>query len=116
MLTGRFLGKARLGHPILVHHCSIVLARSLFEPTQLNPLVTAPAKAGHPSQCFRRSYRMSSKCQAFVGEKTKAATEYHSADFDFSEHKSAIDKQLARDPSASPDVKDVGKSMSSLAM
>ena len=111
MLTGHFLGKARLGHPTLVRHCSIVVARSRIVPKQLKPPVTAPVRAAHPSQCYHRSYRMSSRCQAFVGEKTKAAGEYHSADFDFSEHKLAIDKQLARDPSTFPVVGGVGESM-----
>jgi hypothetical protein len=43
---------------------------------------------------------MGTKLQAFVGEKTQAAGEYHSADFDFWEHKTAVDEQLAQNPSA----------------
>ena len=43
---------------------------------------------------------MVSRCQAFVGERTESAQEYHSADFDFHEHKAAVDEQLANDPSA----------------
>lgn len=111
MLTSHFLGKAGLAHCTLVLRCGIVLARSLIVSRKLEPPVTAPARAAHPRQCSRRSYRMSSKCQAFVGEKTKAAEEYHSADFDFFEHKTAVDEELARDPSAYHVAEGVGRSI-----
>lgn len=111
MLTGHFLGKARLGHHTLARQCRVALAKSFIVFANPRRTVTAPARAAHSSQCFRRSYRMSSKCQAFVGEKTKAAGEYHSADFDFLEHKAAVDEELARDPSAYYVAEGVGKSI-----
>ena len=46
-----------------------------------------------------------------MGEKTKAAGEYHSADFEFLEHKAAVDEELARDASAYHVAEGVGESM-----
>ena len=46
-----------------------------------------------------------------MGENTKAAEEYHSADFDFMEHKAAVDEQLAQNPSAYYTAEGVGESI-----
>lgn len=48
-----------------------------------------------------------------MGEKTKAAEEYHSSDFDFLEHKAAVDEQLARNPSVYYATEGVGESLHS---
>ncbi len=46
-----------------------------------------------------------------MGEKTKAAGEYHSADFDFLDHKAAVDEELAQNPSAYHVTEGVGELM-----
>jgi len=101
MPTGYLLGKAALIRHNLVPHCGSFLVRTLIVVSGgFKHLVAGPTRAANSSQCSRRAYRMSSRCQAFVGEKTKSAGEYHSADFDFWEHKAAVDEQLAKHPSA----------------
>ena len=100
MPTGHLFGKAALIRCKLVPYCGSLLVRNLVVSGEFKHLVAGPTRADNSRQCSRRAYRMSSRYQAFVGEKTKSAEEYHSADFDFWEHKAAVDEQLAKYPSA----------------
>ena len=77
-----------------------VLSSNVLSQTLSNYQQSAGPSTERRLQCFRRPYHMVSRCQAFVGERTESAQEYHTADFDFYEHKDAVDEQLANDPSA----------------
>ena len=78
---------------------SLLSSKLLSHTSSIHQLTAAPSSE-HRLQCLRRRYHMVSRCQAFVGERTESAEEYHSADFDFRKHKAAVDEQLAYDPSA----------------
>lgn len=100
MLISNFAGRAiLLRHTLASDRGFSLIGQFAVSKHRAFPWATV-AWPAIPCQPFRRAYRMGTKLQAFVGEKTQAAGEYHSADFDFWEHKTAVDEQLAQDPSA----------------
>ena len=101
MLRSHAFSKELLTRPFSVHGIVNSLLSSNLPPQKpITHQQPAAPSTEHRLQCFRRPYHMVSRCQAFVGERTESAQEYHSADFDFHEHKAAVDEQLANDPSA----------------
>lgn len=100
MLTSNLAGRAILLRLTLGSDRGCSLIGQIASSKHRAFLLTTSCSPAIPGQCFQRAYRMGTKLQAFVGEKTQAAGEYHSADFDFWEHKTAVDEQLAQNPSA----------------
>lgn len=101
MLRSHALSKELLArHFAVPNFANSLLSSNLLLQTLSIQQPSAAPSIEHRLQCFRRSYHMVSRCQAYVGERTEGAGEYHSADFNFHEHKAAVDEQLANDPSA----------------